>query len=163
MEAEPVPAMTASSLRRRCTALAYDGLVGLRRAAPLQDIRRARHRRPAPDTEAAGTVFKLRPNLRYSDGSPVRPEDFRARWNELFHAGVALTGDRGRAAVRDSPRAAIFRRDRETTRGCGRSRCRLDQAARRRELLYGLAGALAASCPRLARRLRNRGLRSRSL
>ena len=35
-------------------------------------------RRPGPSDDGRTYVFTLRPGLRYSDGTPVRPEDFRA-------------------------------------------------------------------------------------
>ena len=63
------------------TSLAYDGLVAYRRTsgatgatlvgALATDV-------PEPSPDGRTYVFTLRPGLRFSDGRPVRPEDFRA-------------------------------------------------------------------------------------
>ena len=66
--------------------LAYDGLVGYRRAGGpaggtlVPDLARDV---PEPGPDARTYLFRLRPNLRFSDGAPVTPEDVRAsfeRW-----------------------------------------------------------------------------------
>jgi YVTN family beta-propeller protein len=62
-------------------SLAYDGLVAYRRVAgapgaTLVGALAIDVPRPSPD--GLTYVFTLRPGLRYSDGTPVRPEDFRA-------------------------------------------------------------------------------------
>ncbi len=74
-------------------SLAYDGLVAYRRAGgatfgPLigalaTDV-------PPPSPDGRTYVFKLRPKLRYSDSSPVRPEDFRASLEALFRRDPGL-------------------------------------------------------------------------
>ncbi len=65
----------------RLISLAYDGLVGYRRVAGVAGATLAGALatdvpRPSPDRRTY--VFTLRPGLRYSDGTAVRPEDFRA-------------------------------------------------------------------------------------
>ena len=93
------PGHHAGSTRRiRCRSTGWTG--GLRpRVVPaaLAGVRRARRATAAPRGAAGATlvgalatdaprpsddgrtyVFTLRPGLRYSDGTPVRPEDFRA-------------------------------------------------------------------------------------
>ena len=74
-------------------SLAYDGLVAYRRAGgatfgPLVGALATDVPRPSPDGRTY--VFKLRPKLRYSDGSPVRPEDFRASLEALFRRDPGL-------------------------------------------------------------------------
>jgi peptide/nickel transport system substrate-binding protein len=68
-------------------SLAYDGLVAYRRAGgaafgTLVGDLAVQVPRPSPDGRTY--VFRLRPNLRYSDGSPVRPEDFRVSLEDLL-------------------------------------------------------------------------------
>jgi peptide/nickel transport system substrate-binding protein len=68
-------------------SLAYDGLVAYRRAGgatfgTLVGDLATDVPRPSPDGRTY--VFTLRPNLRYSDGTPVRPEDFRASLEHLL-------------------------------------------------------------------------------
>jgi peptide/nickel transport system substrate-binding protein len=88
---EPASALdrTAESL----LSLAYDGLVAYRRAGgatfgPLVGALATDVPRPSPDGRTY--VFKLRPKLRYSDGSSVRPEDFRASLEALFRHAPGL-------------------------------------------------------------------------
>jgi DNA-binding SARP family transcriptional activator/ABC-type transport system substrate-binding protein len=61
--------------------LAYDGLVAYRRvggAAGATLVGALAADVPAPSRDGRTYVFTLRRGLRYSDGTPVRPEDFRA-------------------------------------------------------------------------------------
>ncbi|MDA0169449.1 ABC transporter substrate-binding protein [Solirubrobacter taibaiensis] len=86
---EPPADLTAESL----LSLAYDGLVAYRRGGgamfgPLvgalaTDV-------PRPSADGRTYIFRLRPKLRYSDGSPVRPEDFRASLEALFRRDPGL-------------------------------------------------------------------------
>ena len=65
----------------QATSLAYDGLVGYRRvsgAAGATIVGALATDAPPPSHDGRTYVFTLRRGLRYSDGSPVRPEDFRA-------------------------------------------------------------------------------------
>jgi peptide/nickel transport system substrate-binding protein len=63
------------------TSLAYDGLVAYRRvggAAGATLVGALATRAPAPSRDGRTYQFTLRRGLRFSDGSAVRPEDFRA-------------------------------------------------------------------------------------
>ena len=65
----------------QATSLAYDGLVGYRRvsgAAGATIVGALATDAPPPSHDGRTYVFTLRRGLRYSDGRPVRPEDFRA-------------------------------------------------------------------------------------
>ena len=65
----------------QATSLAYDGLVGYRRvsgAAGATIVGALATDAPPPSHDGLTYVFTLRRGLRYSDGRPVRPEDFRA-------------------------------------------------------------------------------------
>jgi DNA-binding SARP family transcriptional activator/ABC-type transport system substrate-binding protein len=62
-------------------SLAYDGLVAYRRtagAAGATLVGALATDAPQPSRDGRTYVFTLRPGLRFSDGRPVRPEDFRA-------------------------------------------------------------------------------------
>jgi len=74
-------------------ALAYDGLVGYRRTGgttfgPL--VADLAAELPEPSADGRTYVFKLRRGIRYSDGEPLEPADFRASMEELIrrHGGV---------------------------------------------------------------------------
>ncbi len=63
------------------SSLAYDGLVAYRRvegAAGATIVGALATNAPAPSRDGKTYVFTLRLGLRYSDGTPVRPADFRA-------------------------------------------------------------------------------------
>jgi YVTN family beta-propeller protein len=65
----------------QATSLAYDGLVGYRRvsgAAGATIVGVLATDAPRPSHDGLTYVFTLRRGLRYSDGRPVHPEDFRA-------------------------------------------------------------------------------------
>ena len=71
------------------TSLAYDGLVAYRRADGIAGatlVGGLATRPPAPSPDGRTYVFTLRKGLRYSDGSPVRPGDFRASMERYLHA-----------------------------------------------------------------------------
>jgi len=84
------------------TSLAYDGLVAYRRvdgASGTELVGGLATEAPPPSRDGRTYVFTLRPGLRYSDGRPVQPEDFRAsverflrvtrdRWFPPFHDGI---------------------------------------------------------------------------
>ena len=87
------PASSSDLTADALLSLAYDGLVAYRRAGgatfgPLVGALATDVPRPSPDGRTY--VFKLRPKLRYSDGSPVRPEDFRASLEALFRRDPGL-------------------------------------------------------------------------
>ncbi len=70
--------------------LSYDGLVGYRRSGGSTFgtlVGNLATGIPEPSPDGRTYVFTLRPGIRYSNGAPVRPEDFRA---SLEHV-VALT------------------------------------------------------------------------
>jgi ABC-type transport system substrate-binding protein/DNA-binding SARP family transcriptional activator len=69
------------------TSLAYDGLLAYRRAdgvAGATLVGALATRPPPPSRDGRTYVFTLRKGLRYSDGSPVRPGDFRASMERLL-------------------------------------------------------------------------------
>ena len=71
-------------------SLAYDGLVAYRRvqgAAGHTLVGALATTAPEPSSDGKTYVFTLRPGLRYSDGRPVRPTDFRASM-ERFLVGT---------------------------------------------------------------------------
>ena len=74
------------------TSLAYDGLVAYRRAggaAGATLVGGLATRPPPPSANGRTYVFTLRKGLRYSDGTPVEPGDFRASLERFLRA----TGD----------------------------------------------------------------------
>ena len=75
------PSYTSSSETMQLTSLAYDGLVGYRRvggAAGATIVGALATSAAPPSRDGRTYVFTLRPGVRYADGRPVRPEDFRA-------------------------------------------------------------------------------------
>jgi YVTN family beta-propeller protein len=75
------------------TSLAYDGLVAYRRvdgASGTELVGDLATEAPPPSRDGRTYVFTLRPGLRFSDGRPVRPEDFRASLERFLR----VTGDR---------------------------------------------------------------------
>ena len=63
------------------SSLAYDGLVAYRRVegpAGATVVGALATNAPAPSADGRTYVFTLRPAIRFSDGTRVRPEDFRA-------------------------------------------------------------------------------------
>jgi YVTN family beta-propeller protein len=74
-------------------SLSYDGLVAYRRAGGATFgtlVGDLATEVPPPSPDGRTYVFTLRPNLRYSDGTPVRPADFRASLEAQLrhHPGV---------------------------------------------------------------------------
>jgi YVTN family beta-propeller protein len=72
------------------TSLAYDGLVTYRRVggpAGAAVVGALATNAPEPSPDGRTYVFTLRPGLRYSDGSAVRPEDFRASMERTLRVG----------------------------------------------------------------------------
>lgn len=69
------------------TSLVYDGLLAYRRAGGptfgtlVGDLAT---NVPDPSPDGRTYVFRLRPNIRYSNGAPVRPQDFRAALEAVF-------------------------------------------------------------------------------
>ena len=102
--------------RSRLTSLAYDGLVGYRRvsgAAGATLVGALATDAPRPSHDGLTYVFTLRRGLRYSDGRPVRPEDFRAsmeRFLQVTRAPIhaVVRGHRRSAAVREPAALAVI-------------------------------------------------------
>ena len=79
-----------TSATAQLDSLAYDGLVGYRRvegAAGHTLVGALATTAPTPSADGKTYVFTLRPGLRYSDGRPVRPTDFRASMERFLVAG----------------------------------------------------------------------------
>jgi YVTN family beta-propeller protein len=71
----------------RVLSLAYDGLVGYRRvggAAGATLVANLATHVPSPTEGGRTYTFQLRPGIRYSNGAPVRPEDFRSSLERVF-------------------------------------------------------------------------------
>ena len=116
--------------RAQLTSLAYDGLVPTgASAAPPARRSSARWPRtlPRPSPDGRTYVFTLRPGLRYSDGTPVRPEDFRASMERMLRVtrgqrpAVLSTASSARAAAPRGRRAATSRGASRPTRARARS------------------------------------------
>ena len=70
------------------SSLAYDGLVAYRRVegpAGATLVGALATTAPPPSRDGKTYVFTLRTGLRYSDGRPVRPTDFRASMERFLH------------------------------------------------------------------------------
>ena len=79
-----------TSITAQLNSLAYDGLVAYRRVegpAGHTIVGALATTAPEPSDDGKTYVFTLRPGLRYSDGRPVRPTDFRASM-ERFLVGT---------------------------------------------------------------------------
>jgi peptide/nickel transport system substrate-binding protein len=75
-------------------SLAYDGLVAYRRipgAGGSTLVPSLAASIPQPRDRGLTYTFQLRPGLRFSDGDPVRPEDFRASIERLVRLAQGLT------------------------------------------------------------------------
>ena len=76
-------------------SLAYDGLVAYRRipgaggSTLVPDLAASV---PQPSDGGRTYTFQLRPGLRFSDGTPVRPEDFRVSIERAVRLGASLYG-----------------------------------------------------------------------
>ena len=71
------------------SSLAYDGLVAYRRvegAAGATIVGALATNAPLPSPDGRTYTFTLRPGVRYSDGTLVRPEDFRASMERVLRA-----------------------------------------------------------------------------
>jgi ABC-type transport system substrate-binding protein/DNA-binding SARP family transcriptional activator len=72
---------------QQLTSLAYDGLVAYRRVHGTSGttlVGGLATEAPQPSGDGRTYAFTLRPGLRYSDGRPVQPEDFRASLERLL-------------------------------------------------------------------------------
>ena len=85
--------------------------------------RRSRRERPASRADGGRTyTFQLRPGLRFSDGAPVRPEDFRATIERV----VRLAARDVAAVLAASPAPRHAARGAATSRGASRPTPRAD-------------------------------------
>jgi YVTN family beta-propeller protein len=76
------------------TSATHDGLVGYKRVGGLEGttVLPDLAEEILPPTDGGRTYnFRLRPNLRYSDGSPVHASDVRATYESGFRAGAVGT------------------------------------------------------------------------
>ena len=101
------PALAYSGLSWSILALGYDGLVGFKRVGGLDGgtlVPNLALSIPEPTEGGRTYTFQLREGIRYSNGDPVEPQDFRrAIERVLTH----------RRFVRRSVRwGAVFQRDR---------------------------------------------------
>ena len=103
------------------TRLAYDTLVTLEQAAGPAGLRLVPDLAIAvPSPTRAGTTyaFRLRPGIRYSDGRPLRAQDFRRAIERLFRVRspgtTYYTGLEGAAACARRPRTCDLSRGIET-------------------------------------------------
>ena len=77
-------------------SLVYDGLVAYRRvegAAGATLVGALATTAPPPSRDGRSYVFTLRPGLRFSNGRPVRPGDFRASMERFLEATRAYPAD----------------------------------------------------------------------
>jgi peptide/nickel transport system substrate-binding protein len=80
------------------SSLVYDGLVAYRRVggtAGAALVPNLAVRLPAPTNDGKTYTFQLRKGIRYSDGTPVRPSDFRASVERLMRFGGGVGALRG--------------------------------------------------------------------
>jgi YVTN family beta-propeller protein len=83
------PLSYTNLVTNQVNSLAYDGLVAYRRvegAAGATLVGALATTAPAPSDDGLTYVFSLRPGLRYSDGRPVRPTDFRTSVERFLQA-----------------------------------------------------------------------------
>jgi ABC-type transport system substrate-binding protein/DNA-binding SARP family transcriptional activator/DNA-binding beta-propeller fold protein YncE len=83
------PLAYTNIVTNQVSSLAYDGLVAYRRvegAAGATLVGALATTAPAPSNDGLTYVFSLRPGLRYSDGRPVRPTDFKASVERFLQA-----------------------------------------------------------------------------
>ena len=97
-------------------AVVYDGLVGFRRvagAAGLELVPNLATEIPRPDDDGRRYVFHIRRDLRFSDGSRVRPTDVAASFRRIFRVvgptgGSFYGGIVGAAACLKAPRTCVL-------------------------------------------------------
>ena len=94
----------------------YDGLVGFRRvpgAAGLDLVGDLADAVPEPAEDGRLYVFHMRPGVRFSDGSPVRPTDAAASFRRIFRivgptAGSFYAGIEGAEACLRTPAECVL-------------------------------------------------------
>ena len=111
-------------------SLAYDGLVAYRRVegpAGATIVGALATTAPPASRDGLSYVFTLRRGLRYSDGRPVRPADFRASMERFLQATRDLPADQQLPRLRGHRRRAAMhgREGRcDLSRGIERTRAR---------------------------------------
>ena len=110
-------------------SLAYDGLTAYRRvggAAGSTLVANLATDVPEPEDDGLTYVFELRPDLRFSDGTEVEPEDFRSSIERMLRVNATacpstplpLPGHRRAPGVRrPAARLRSLARDRDRPRG----------------------------------------------
>jgi len=81
------PAVAYSSESWRVVTLAYDGLVAYRRVGGVAGatlVANLATQIPVPTRGGRTYTFQLRPDIRYSNGAPVQPDDFRSSLERFF-------------------------------------------------------------------------------
>jgi ABC-type transport system substrate-binding protein len=84
------PALASSTSSASVLGLAYDGLSAFRRVGgsdgsqPVPDLALTL---PAPTDAGRSYTFRLRTGIRYSDGTPLRPQDFRHALERMLSLG----------------------------------------------------------------------------
>jgi peptide/nickel transport system substrate-binding protein len=81
------PALAYTSTGWSILSMTNDGLVGFRRVGGIQGIALVPDLAaslPAPGNGGRTWTFRLRPDIRYSTGKPVEPQDFRRAIERLF-------------------------------------------------------------------------------
>jgi YVTN family beta-propeller protein len=81
------PAIAYNDISWNILSLAHDGLVGFKRVGGLEGttlVSNLATSIPTPTNGGRTYTFQVRPGIRYSNGEPVRPEDFRRAIERVF-------------------------------------------------------------------------------
>jgi peptide/nickel transport system substrate-binding protein len=81
------PGLSYSFSSWQLLAMTNDGLVGFRKVGGVQGVQLVPDLAaslPSPGNGGKTLTFRLRPNIRYSNGRPVQPEDFRHALERVF-------------------------------------------------------------------------------
>ena len=108
-----VPDSAISTTSSQALTLVYDGLTSFRRVGGSEGTQRVPNLAvaiPRPRDGGRTYTFRLRPGLHYSNGSIVRPEDFRRALERIFELGSLPSEQPGLAAVAGAERCAKGRR-----------------------------------------------------
>jgi len=90
------PAIAYNDIAWNILSLAHDGLVGFKRVGGLEGTTLVSNLATSIPTATNGGrtyTFQVRPGIRYSNGEPVRPEDFRRAIERVF-ANLDSGGER---------------------------------------------------------------------
>jgi peptide/nickel transport system substrate-binding protein len=86
------PAVAYSSVVWNILGLAHDGLIAFKRAGGLEGttlVTNLATSIPTPTNGGKRYTFQVRPGIRYSNGVPVRPDDFRRSIERVFAANYS--------------------------------------------------------------------------